>query len=104
MFAANAYVIRHAAHADAETVRELAVLDNQKPLSGRVLIGEIDGRAAAAISLADGRVVADPFQATARLTPLLRMRAHSLLAAEKTPSLRARIRAATRLATAAARA
>ena len=96
MFAANAYVIRHAAPADADALRDLAQLDGKRPLSGRVLIGEIGGRPAAAVSLADGRVVADPFLPTARLTPLLHMRARSLLAAERVPSVRDRIRAGLR--------
>ena len=52
MFAANAYVIRHATGAD-----KLAELDSQRPLTGPALVGEIDGRPAAAISLTDGRVI-----------------------------------------------
>jgi hypothetical protein len=98
MYAANTYVIRHAAPADAAALAHLAQLDSNRPLEGRVLIGEIDGKVAAALSLHDGRVIADPFQRTARLTPLMRMRASAIVAAERTPSLRDRIRAATRVA------
>jgi hypothetical protein len=94
MFHANAYIIRHAIAADERAIAELAELDSQRPLIGPALIGEIDGQPAAAISLADGRVVADPFQATARLRPLLRMRSQALQAAARTPSITERVRAA----------
>jgi hypothetical protein len=69
MFAANTYVIHHFAGAD-----RLAELDSQRPVTGPALVGEIDGRPAAAISLADGRVVADPFRPTADVVELLRLR------------------------------
>jgi hypothetical protein len=79
MFAANTYVIR--SHTGS-------------PLTGPALVGEIDGRPAAAISLTDGRVVADPFQQTSNLIALLRMRARGLRAQKRTPALRDRLRAA----------
>jgi hypothetical protein len=87
MFAANAYVIRHVIGAE-----RLAELDSQRPLTGPALVGEIDGRPAAAISLADGRLVADPFQHTAALVAQLRMRARALSEHDRTPSLAARLR------------
>jgi hypothetical protein len=93
MFAANSYVIRHHAGAD-----RLAELDSQRPLTGPALVGEIDGRPAAAISLHDGRVVADPFQHTAQLVSLLRMRARAIHSAEREPSVRRRLRAGIRVA------
>jgi hypothetical protein len=94
VFPANAYVIRQATDADEATLQRLAALDGQQPLSGRALIGEIDGTPAAAVSLADGRVIADPFQATARLIPVLTMRRRSLRALAERPSVTARVRAA----------
>jgi len=101
MFSANAYVIRQATIDDQSTLERLAGLDGQRPLSGRALIGEIDGTPAAAISLADGRVVADPFQWTAQLLPVLMMRRRSLLAFAKQPSVADRVKAGVgRLATA----
>src|SRR4051794_17347155 len=93
MFAANSYVIHHHVGAD-----RLAELDSQRPLTGPALVGEIDGKPAAAISLDDGRVVADPFQQTARLVSLLRMRARALHAADREPSVSERLRAAVRVA------
>ena len=94
MFSATTHIIRPATGRDDITLESLAALDSQRPLSGPVLIGESDGRAVAAISLADGRVVGDPFVPTAQLAALLRMRASALVAYERRPSLRERIRAA----------
>ena len=96
MFPANGYVIRKASVDDQATLHRLAGLDGQRPISGDALIGEIEGVPAAAISLADGRVVADPFRPTARLTPLLRLRARSLRAYASRPSLRERLLAGLR--------
>ena len=93
MFSANAYVIRKATIDDQAVLERLAALDGQKPLSGRALIGEIDGVPAAAVSMADGRVVADPFKLTAHLVPVLIMRRRSLQAFAERPSLPARLRA-----------
>jgi hypothetical protein len=97
MFPANAYVIRRATRDDVYALSRLAQLDGQRPLGGQVLIGEIDGRAAAAISLIDYRVVADPFESTAQLTALMRMRAKAIHAYVRTPSLRDRMLAGVRV-------
>ena len=97
MFPANAYVIRLAGEQDKDTVRQLAELDGQRPLIEPVLIGEIHGRPAAAVSLTDGRVVADPFQATMHLTPILHLRADAFRSFTKEPSLRARLLAGLRV-------
>jgi hypothetical protein len=90
----NAYTIRRATDADAGALRRLAQLDSQRPITGPALIGDIDGAPAAAVSLADGRVVADPFQPTSSLTELLQMRRRALRTRPRTPSLRKRLRAA----------
>jgi hypothetical protein len=97
MFAANTYVIREVTDEDAWVVRALAGLDSQPPLSGAVLIGELSGVPAAAVSVSDGRVVADPFQETTQLAAYLRMRARVLRTYEQTPSLRTRVRAGVRM-------
>jgi hypothetical protein len=91
MFDANAYVIRRAGESDEGTLRRLAALDSQRPLHGTVLIGELDGRAGAAVSVDDQRVVADPCQPTATLVTFLRLRARSLHALDTTPELRKRL-------------
>ena len=94
MYPANAYVIRQATEDDERTLQRLAELDSQRPISGPALIGEIDGSPAAAVSMADGRTIADPFQLTPVLRQLLRMRRGALLAYSRTPSVRERLRAA----------
>jgi hypothetical protein len=95
MFAANTYTIRLATAADDAALRRLAAIDSQASLTtGRVLVGELDGKPEAAVSLVDGRVVANPLLPTAQLRVHLRIRAGALVAYERTPSLSARIRAA----------
>ena len=47
-----------------------------------------------ALSLVDGRVIANPFVPTAHLLTHLRIRAGVIVAYERTPSLAARMRAA----------
>ena len=94
MFSTNTYVIRHATVDDDGALRRLAELDSRPPLSGPVLIGEIDGIPAAAVSLADGQIAADPFQTTAQLVPLLGIRFRAQRAFEDEPSLVARLKAA----------
>jgi hypothetical protein len=94
MFPANLHVIRAATDADEFVLRRLAELNSRAPLTGRVFVGEMDGTVAAALSPADGRVIADPVQDTALLVVILRMRAHALLAYEAVPSLSERIAAA----------
>jgi hypothetical protein len=96
MFAANTHLIRPARDADAPALRRLAYLDSARPLSGRILIAELDGVPAAALSLDERRIVADPFQRSGALRVHLRLRAASLEAYEREPSLRERLRAALR--------
>jgi hypothetical protein len=94
MFAANAYRIRFATVADAPTLGRFDERYYQQRLVGRILIGEIDGTPAAALSLHDGRVLADSSPHTDRLVVTLRMRAGAIRAFEATPSLRERLLAA----------
>ena len=96
MFPADLYIIRLATEADAATVRHLAVLDSAKPLTGRVLIGELDGAPAAALSLKTNVAIADPFQRTEELRVYMRMRGSAIEAVEREPSLRERMLDAVR--------
>ena len=96
MFRANAYVIRLATEQDAAALRRLAALDEARPLTGRVLIGEIAGEPAAALSLKTGAAIADPFERTEELRVHMRMRASALEAVEREPSLRERMLDAVR--------
>jgi hypothetical protein len=93
MFAPTAYRIRFATTEDADTLTRLAERNSEQPLVGRVLIGRYDG-AAAALSLHDGRVIADSSRHTEQLVANLRSRAGAIRAFEATPSLRDRLRAA----------
>jgi hypothetical protein len=94
MFAANAYRIRFATVEDAATLGRLAERYYSQRLVGRILVGEIDGTPAAALSLHDGRVIAESSPRTDRLVATLRMRAGAIRAFEATPSLRERLLAA----------
>ena len=71
----NDMVLRADRPADESALRRLALLDDSRPLRGRALLAEVDGRFVAAIDLDDGRVVADPFEHTAQVVELLRVRA-----------------------------
>ena len=96
MFPANAYVIRLATEHDSAALRRLAALDEARPLTGRVLIGEIAGRPAAALSLKTGASIADPFERTDALRIHMRMRASAIEAVTREPSLRERMLDAVR--------
>ena len=96
MFPADLYIIRLATEQDAATIRRLAALDSAHPLTGRVLIGEIEGVPAAALSLKTGRAIADPFRRTGDLRVHLRARASALEAVSREPSLRERMLDAAR--------
>jgi hypothetical protein len=74
-------VLRIASEDDAATVRRLAQLDDAPTPSGEILLAVLDGEPVAALSLADNRVVANPFLRTADLVALLRMRAAQISAA-----------------------
>ncbi|MCW3012880.1 MAG: hypothetical protein JWO90_3284 [Solirubrobacterales bacterium] len=77
--------IRPADHADAPAVARLAALDSADVPTGRLLLGIVDDRLLAAVSLEDGTVVADPFAPTAELVALLRRRADRVVAATAPP-------------------
>jgi hypothetical protein len=78
MHSDETYTTRPATDDDAWALRWLAALDSQRQLARPALIGEIDGVPAAAISLADGRVAADPFRTTLALREILGARANAL--------------------------
>ena len=94
MYPANTYVIRHATESDALALRLLAELDSQRPFAAPALIAESGGVPVAAISVFDERIVADPFQPTAVVSQLLRMRLGALRAYSASPSVADRVRAA----------
>jgi hypothetical protein len=71
--------IRVAAAEDGDALRRLAELDSAAPLSGHVLLAELDGSPVAAVSLASGSVTADPFQRSAEAVRLLMRRRYRLM-------------------------
>jgi hypothetical protein len=92
MLPANQYVIRLAGDDDEADLLRLAEVDSAEPLEHPILIGEINGRAAAALDLDTKRAVADPFLPTAALLSHLRMRAGALEAHALRPKVADRIR------------
>ena len=73
-------VLRADRPTDESSLRRLAALDSTRPLKGRALVAEVEGHPIAAIDLNDGRVVADPFERTAEVVELLRMRRQAIAA------------------------
>ena len=67
------YTLRPAHADDRDMLTKLAQLDSTKPLKGDVMIACAGGRPAAAMSLCDGRIIADPFLLTADAAALLRL-------------------------------
>jgi hypothetical protein len=74
----DAVVLRPARAADAGALARLAVLDSAAPLGGDALLAERGGALIAALDLATGRAIADPFHRTADLVTLLHTRAAAL--------------------------
>jgi hypothetical protein len=71
-------VIRAAGPCDAQAIRRLADLDAAAAPTGGVLLAEVGGEPRAALSLSDGRTIADPFTPTADLVALLALQARRL--------------------------
>jgi len=65
---------------DQARLATLAALDSHAPLDGPVLGVEVEGELRAAISVATGELVADPFVRTSELSALLRLRADQMRA------------------------
>ena len=79
---------------DVRTPHErLAALDSAPVLEGDVLIAYVDDEPWAAISLLDGRVVADPFRPSSGLVRHLRLHRSGWRAREQRDAVRDRVRA-----------
>ncbi len=89
---APAVALRLAGSDDTRVVRWLAALDDAPALDGLVLLALIDDEAVAALSLLDGRVIANPFVATSEVVALLRLRAEHLSVARPRRRLRTILR------------
>ena len=70
--------LRLATSADGSALARLADLEQTARPADPVLLGEVMQRPVAALSLRDGRVVADPFTPTAELIELMRVRARQI--------------------------
>jgi len=75
MSAAEAVTLRHAGAGDTFAIARLA---GAHPPGGPLLVAEVDGELRAALSLADGAVLADPLAPSAAALELLRARALQL--------------------------
>jgi hypothetical protein len=91
MFAANTYRIRLASAEEVDALTRFAQFDSEKPITGRALIGYLDGVPAAVLSLDDGRAFVDPSRHTDHLVANLRARAAGVRAYEESDSLRQRL-------------
>ncbi len=67
--------VRLATEDDSDTIRRIAELDSSRPIEGPALIGDLGRAPVAVLSLADGRVTADPFRPTAALIAHMRAEA-----------------------------
>ncbi len=74
----SSVVIRLATAADQPRLERLAQLDSTRAPTGQTLIGEVQGQTVAAVSLADGRSMADPFVAARPVLELVQLRARQL--------------------------
>jgi hypothetical protein len=70
--------VRFAVAGDAPELTRIAELDSAPRPADPLLVGERAGQPIAALSLADGTVVANPFVASADVVALLRLRARQL--------------------------
>jgi hypothetical protein len=100
---ADAIAIRCATEADREVLQRLATLDSVVARPGEMLIALVGDEPRAAIHVASGETIADPFRPTAELVELLRLRAERLRDPTTAPAarglrLRARLRSVHRAA------
>ena len=70
--------IRAAGPEDVEALHRLAQRDSRPVPGGELLIALVDGEARAAISLASGETIADPFHRTEELVGMLTLRGSRL--------------------------
>ena len=95
--------VRRSTSADQGALARLAALDSASPPRGPALVAEADSRMLAALPLGSGRPIADPFEPTAEIVELLRLRADQLETGERS-GLRDRLRSLLRIRPSHARA
>ena len=77
---------------DRPALARLAALDSASPPAPPVLVADLEGQLLAAISLADGAVLANPFRPTAALVELLQARERQLRTGSFSGRVRPRVR------------
>jgi hypothetical protein len=75
-----AVTIREARFDDTQALEQLAELDSSRPLRRPALVAEVGGELWAAVSVAEQRVIADPFRPSGELGYLLAERARQVAA------------------------
>jgi len=70
-----AVLIRPASQGDAGEIARLSELDERALPHGEQLLGVLEGRVVAALDVASGSAIADPFAPTAGVVQLLELRA-----------------------------
>ncbi len=86
--------VRLAGRSDTGQLFSLAALDSARSPQGDTVVAESEGKIVAALPLAGGPAIADPFHRTAALVQMLELRAQQLRAgAPIAPSATQRLRA-----------
>ena len=67
-----AVVVRPAISADTHAIWRLAHRDSRPVPHGQMVVAEVDGELVAAVSLANGAAIAEPFRRTAHIVRMLR--------------------------------
>ena len=67
--------IIHSTEDDSQSLWRLAALDDRSAPKSPALLAYVGGELRAAVSLVDGRTVADPFHLTAELVEILKFQA-----------------------------
>ena len=83
MTATTTIAFRSATADDDRVLRDLSELDSARPVERPAVLAVVDGQPVAALSLSDGRIVADPFTRTEDVVDLLRARVSWLAAARR---------------------
>jgi hypothetical protein len=78
VIAASDVVIRCSGEQDRGAIERLSQLEGRR-LDGRMLVAEVGGEVRAAVAIASGAVLADPFRRTAQLVELLERRRAQLV-------------------------
>jgi hypothetical protein len=74
------YTVRIAEPKDFTDIQRLAALDSSRVPDGSLLVGEVGGAIQAALPIAGGRAIANPFVRTLELVGMLELRAEQLRA------------------------